>query len=170
MKPNKPDQSGNPTGRPKGSRSKVPEAFITAMNDDFAKHGVGIIEKVRTEKPAAQDRRLARSEGHQHHSSLRPTGALVRQDLAAGRDRTTDGRLLRATPKLEKPRRSSGLFAGQFSIIKFEHPLRLELPQMAEAELRRCRGLRLLMDESGHRLWHHIGMAALTGVARSTST
>ena len=24
------------------------------MNDDFAKHGVGIIEKVRTEKPAAQ--------------------------------------------------------------------------------------------------------------------
>ena len=110
MKPNKPDQSGNPTGRPKGSRSKVPEAFITAMNDDFAKHGVGIIEKVRTEKPAAQDRRLARSEGHQHHSSLRPTGALVRQDLAAGRDRTTDGRLLRATPKLEKPRRKFGAF------------------------------------------------------------
>src|SRR6185312_2833005 len=48
----KPGQSGNPTGRPRGSRSKISEAFIAALNEDFAQHGVAVIERVRTEKPA----------------------------------------------------------------------------------------------------------------------
>jgi hypothetical protein len=48
----KPGQSGNPAGRPRGSRSKISEAFIAALNEDFAQHGVAVIERVRTEKPA----------------------------------------------------------------------------------------------------------------------
>ena len=45
-------QSGNPAGRPKGSRVKISEAFIAAMSDDFAEHGSRVIERVRNEKPA----------------------------------------------------------------------------------------------------------------------
>lgn len=49
--PFKPGQSGNPAGRPKGARSKLGEAFIQALHDDFNEHGVAAVEKVRTEKP-----------------------------------------------------------------------------------------------------------------------
>jgi hypothetical protein len=45
-------QSGNiGGGRPPGSRNKLGEAFIEALSDDFAAHGVKAIETVRTEKP-----------------------------------------------------------------------------------------------------------------------
>jgi len=43
-------QPGNP-GRPKGSRNKLGEAFISAMHDDFVQHGPQVIETVRVEKP-----------------------------------------------------------------------------------------------------------------------
>lgn len=48
----KPGQSGNPSGRPRGSRNVLSEAFIAALHADFAEHGVSVIEKVRCEKPA----------------------------------------------------------------------------------------------------------------------
>ena len=38
-------------GRHKGSRNKLGEAFITALQEDFAAHGVEAIAIVRTEKP-----------------------------------------------------------------------------------------------------------------------
>lgn len=47
----KPGQSGNPAGRPKGSRNKLGEAFIQAMFEDFQEHGADVIDKVRVEKP-----------------------------------------------------------------------------------------------------------------------
>jgi hypothetical protein len=49
----KPGQSGNPAGRPKGSRNKLGEDFIVALHTDFQEHGVAAIEAVRTEKPDA---------------------------------------------------------------------------------------------------------------------
>ena len=51
LKPWKPGQSGNPKGKPKGSRHKLGEAFIEAMHDDFLTNGKEVIEKVRLEKP-----------------------------------------------------------------------------------------------------------------------
>lgn len=48
-----PGQSGNPSGRPKGSRNKLGEAFIQAMHDDFREHGKKVIETVRIDKPDA---------------------------------------------------------------------------------------------------------------------
>jgi hypothetical protein len=45
-------KAGNP-GRPKGSRNKLGEAFVQALHDDFAEHGVKTIEQVRLEKPDA---------------------------------------------------------------------------------------------------------------------
>ena len=47
----KPGQSGNPAGRPKGSRNRLSEEFIAAMCDDFEAHGKSVIETVRAEKP-----------------------------------------------------------------------------------------------------------------------
>lgn len=49
----KPGQSGNPNGRPKGTRSKLSEAFLKALSDDFTEHGLKTVEKVRDKKPDA---------------------------------------------------------------------------------------------------------------------
>ena len=46
-------QSGNPKGRPKGSRNRITELFIAAMRDDFALHGADAIASVRARDPAA---------------------------------------------------------------------------------------------------------------------
>ena len=43
--------SGNPAGRPKGSRQILAGDFLRAMAADFAVHGVAASEKVRAEKP-----------------------------------------------------------------------------------------------------------------------
>lgn len=47
----KPGQSGNPKGRPLGARSKLGEAFLEAMQQDFDAHGVAAIIEVRETKP-----------------------------------------------------------------------------------------------------------------------
>jgi hypothetical protein len=44
-------QSGNPSGRPKGARNKLGEAFLDALHEDFNEHGQAAIVQVRTEKP-----------------------------------------------------------------------------------------------------------------------
>jgi len=44
--------SGNPKGKPKGSRNKLGEAFITDLQADWAEHGSKVIETVRLEKPS----------------------------------------------------------------------------------------------------------------------
>ena len=45
-------QSGNPAGRPKGSRNKVSEKLLEALAIDFDDHGKEVIEEVRAERPA----------------------------------------------------------------------------------------------------------------------
>jgi hypothetical protein len=49
----KPGQSGNPAGKPKGSRNKLTQDFVEAMCADFAENGVEVIRAVRTSKPEA---------------------------------------------------------------------------------------------------------------------
>lgn len=47
----KPGQSGNPQGRPKGSRNKLGEQFIADLYEDWLENGVVTLTRVRDEKP-----------------------------------------------------------------------------------------------------------------------
>ena len=55
----KPGQSGNPAGRPKGSRHKLSEDFIRAMAEDFENHGKDAIVKMREDRPGDYIRVIA---------------------------------------------------------------------------------------------------------------
>lgn len=47
----KPGQSGNPSGRPKGSRNRLGEDFLAALHSDFAEHGAAAIVETRRDRP-----------------------------------------------------------------------------------------------------------------------
>lgn len=54
-----PGVSGNPAGRPKGSRHKLAEDFCKALLDDFANGGAAAIMSMRTERPNEYVRAIA---------------------------------------------------------------------------------------------------------------
>lgn len=51
--------SGNPAGRPKGSRSKLAEDFFRELQKDFANNGAEAIVKMRDTDPAAYAKMVA---------------------------------------------------------------------------------------------------------------
>ncbi len=55
----KPGQSGNPAGRPKGSRHKLSEDFMKALAEDFENHGKAAIVKMREDRPGDYIRVIA---------------------------------------------------------------------------------------------------------------
>jgi Family of unknown function (DUF5681) len=48
----KPGQSGNPSGRPKGSRNKLAEDFLTDAYQQWQQHGSKALETMATSEPA----------------------------------------------------------------------------------------------------------------------
>ncbi len=44
-------QSGNPTGRPRGSRNKLAESFLSAVHEHWTEHGAQAIQAVYDQKP-----------------------------------------------------------------------------------------------------------------------
>lgn len=70
-------QSGNPAGRPKGSRNKLGEEFLTALAADFEKHGASTIAAMRQEDPVAYIKVVAsivpRGTGEDPDSTKEPT-------------------------------------------------------------------------------------------------
>jgi hypothetical protein len=67
--------SGNPNGRPKGSRNKLTETFLDIIASDFAEHGAEAIERVREGDPVMY---------------LRIVGSLVPRELIAKREQSPD--------------------------------------------------------------------------------
>lgn len=47
----KPGQSGNPSGRPKGARSKLSESFLKDLLADWSENGASALKTLRAEKP-----------------------------------------------------------------------------------------------------------------------
>ena len=50
-KPFKPGQSGNPAGRPKGSRNALAEDFLRDVLEDWQANGISALAAVRADKP-----------------------------------------------------------------------------------------------------------------------
>lgn len=57
--PWQPGQSGNPAGRPKGSRAKLAESFCAALLKDFDVNGEEAIRLMRADKPGEYIRAVA---------------------------------------------------------------------------------------------------------------
>ena len=55
----KPGQSGNPKGRPKGSRDAITKAFVDDLTKDWREHGAEALEQARKERPAEYVRMVA---------------------------------------------------------------------------------------------------------------
>ena len=68
-------QSGNPAGRPRGSRNALSEEVICALLRDFRQHGQKAVARVRQTQPAAYLKILAllvpREHKVQHSNSLK---------------------------------------------------------------------------------------------------
>ena len=75
----KPGQSGNPKGRPKGSRNKLGEQFLNDLQADWADHGANVLAAAREESPVQYAKMVA---------SILPKELLVRR--APEEDMTDD--------------------------------------------------------------------------------
>jgi hypothetical protein len=80
----RPGQSGNPRGRPKGSRHKLGEDFFAAMAADFEKHGPATIAKVRQERPADYLKIVASILPKELNVRTNPLEEMSDDELAAG--------------------------------------------------------------------------------------
>ena len=79
-----PGQSGNPAGRPRGSRNALSEEVICALLRDFRKHGEKAIAKVRRDQPGVYLKVIALLIPREHkveHSN--PLKSLTDEELEA---------------------------------------------------------------------------------------
>lgn len=79
----KPGQSGNPAGRPKGSRHQLGEDFVAALAADFGKHGKTAIEAVRADKPDAYLKVIAQVIPKEIHHRVEDYADLSEDELEA---------------------------------------------------------------------------------------
>lgn len=100
LKPFKPGQSGNPKGRPKGSRDRINEAFLRDVMKAWEQHGVDAINKVAQSDPVnfvkvvagllPKDVNVAGEIDHQHHhehKAVSESAEWITGLLGGGKDR-----------------------------------------------------------------------------------
>jgi len=78
-----PGQSGNPGGKPVGSRNRLQGDFMRALSEDFAAHGKAAIAQCRMEKPDVYLRIVA-SLFPKELEIKRPLDDLSDEELEAG--------------------------------------------------------------------------------------
>ena len=59
LKPFQPGQSGNPGGRPKGSRNKLGEDFIKALSEHWSENGESALDACMKQSPSSYVRVVA---------------------------------------------------------------------------------------------------------------
>ena len=77
-----PGQSGNPKGRPKGSRNKLGEGFLRELADSFEEHGRDAIERMRQDRPGDYIRMIASLMPKETTQSIDPYAELTDEQLA----------------------------------------------------------------------------------------
>lgn len=76
-----PGQSGNPAGRPKGSRNKLAEAFTSDLLEHWQTDGPEAIRRVAAEDPATYLRVIASVVPKEFKIEAEPLGELSDDDL-----------------------------------------------------------------------------------------
>ena len=79
--PWKPGQSGNPRGRPKGSRHKIAECFLRDLLADYEEHGAVSIAMMRQKDVVAYVKTVASLLPKQIEHSPNPMADLTDQEL-----------------------------------------------------------------------------------------
>lgn len=90
-KPFKPGQSGNPNGRPKGSRNKLGEQFIADLHEDWKANGSAAIARVREEKPDQYLKVVASILPKELNVNTNPLGDISDDELAEFLDAVRSG-------------------------------------------------------------------------------
>ncbi len=78
----KPGQSGNPAGRPKGSRDTINEAFLKNLAADWAGDGIEALRKAREERPAEYCRMVANLQPKDQNLSVKSDDPMAAAFLA----------------------------------------------------------------------------------------
>lgn len=82
LTPWKPGQSGNPAGRPVGSRNKLGEHFIQDVYDHWKRNGIQAIQTVFEKRPHEYLKVVASLLPKEFHITELPTEGLTADDLA----------------------------------------------------------------------------------------
>ncbi len=78
----KPGESGNPAGRPKGSRDTINEAFLKDLAADWAGDGIEALRKAREERPAEYCRMVANLQPKDQNLSVKNDDPMAAAFLA----------------------------------------------------------------------------------------